>query len=46
MLSGVRISTSNRRCGGRMSIIELARDANDSPLDVVEHMAAGNSWPF
>jgi hypothetical protein len=29
-----------------MSIIELARDANDSPLDVVEHMAAGNSWPF
>ena len=29
-----------------MSIIEIARDAHDSPLDVVEHMAAGNSWPF
>ena len=29
-----------------MSIIEIARDAHDNPLDVVEHMAAGNSWPF
>jgi hypothetical protein len=29
-----------------MSIIEIAREANDNPLDVVEHLAAGNSWPF
>jgi hypothetical protein len=29
-----------------MSIIEIVRDENVSPLDVVEHMAATNSWPF
>ena len=29
-----------------MSIIELARNAQDHPLDVVERMAAGNNWPF
>ena len=29
-----------------MSIIEIAGDARDNPLDVVEHLAAGNSWPF
>ena len=29
-----------------MSTIGIAREANDNPLDVVEHMAAGNSWPF
>jgi len=36
----------NRRCGGGMSLIEIVRDPTDNPLDVVEHMAAGNSWPF
>ena len=29
-----------------MSLIEIARDPRTNPLDVVEHMAAGNSWPF
>ena len=29
-----------------MSLIELTRDSRANPLDVVEHMAAGNSWPF
>ena len=29
-----------------MSIIEIARDQTTNPLDVVEHMAAGNNWPF
>ena len=29
-----------------MSLIEIARDPHDNPLDVVEHMAAGNNWPF
>jgi hypothetical protein len=29
-----------------MSLIEIARDGHDNPLDVVEHMAAGNNWPF
>ena len=29
-----------------MSLIEIAHDTRDNPLDVVEHMAAGNSWPF
>ena len=29
-----------------MTTISIAREANDSPLDVVEQMAAGNSWPF
>jgi hypothetical protein len=29
-----------------MALIESARDHRDSPLDVVEHMAAGNNWPF
>ena len=29
-----------------MSIVEIARDLNPNPLDVVEHMAAGNNWPF
>ena len=29
-----------------MSIIEFARNHDNSPLDVVEHMASGNNWPF
>jgi hypothetical protein len=29
-----------------MALIETARDHRGSPLDVVEHMAAGNNWPF
>ena len=29
-----------------MATISIAREANDNPLDVVEHLAAGNSWPF
>ena len=29
-----------------MSLIEVTRFLGDSPLDVVEHMAAGNNWPF
>ena len=29
-----------------MSLIAIARDPHDNPLDVVEHMAAGNNWPF
>ena len=29
-----------------MSLIEIARDTSTNPLDVVEHMAAGNNWPF
>jgi hypothetical protein len=29
-----------------MALIESARDHRSSPLDVVEHMAAGNNWPF
>ncbi len=29
-----------------MSLIEIARDQRNNPLDVVEHMAAGNNWPF
>jgi hypothetical protein len=29
-----------------MSLIETASDHKGSPLDVVEHMAAGNNWPF
>jgi hypothetical protein len=29
-----------------MSLIEIARDQPDNPLDVVEHMVAGNNWPF
>ena len=29
-----------------MALIESARDHRGSPLDVVEHMAAGNNWPF
>lgn len=29
-----------------MSIVELARDDALNPLDVVEHMAAANNWPF
>jgi hypothetical protein len=30
-----------------MSLIEIVKDqANENPLDVVEHMAAGNNWPF
>jgi hypothetical protein len=45
MCSGVRISTFNHR-GGGMSLIEIARDSHNNPLDVVEHMAAGNHWQF
>jgi hypothetical protein len=29
-----------------MSLIEIAHDQQNNPLDVVEHMAAGNNWPF
>jgi len=29
-----------------MSLTETARDPRNNPLDVVEHMAAGNNWPF
>jgi hypothetical protein len=29
-----------------MSLIEISRDQISSPLEVVEHMAAGNNWPF
>jgi hypothetical protein len=29
-----------------MSIIEIEHDEQGSPLDVVEHMAASNDWPF
>ena len=29
-----------------MALIESAQDNRGSPLDVVEHMAAGNNWPF
>jgi len=29
-----------------MSLIELARDQSNNPLEVVERMAAGNNWPF
>jgi hypothetical protein len=29
-----------------MALIELTRDHQDNPLDVVERMAAGNNWPF
>ena len=29
-----------------MSLIEIARDQHNNPLDVVERMAAGNNWPF
>jgi len=29
-----------------MSLIEVTRVQNNDPLDVVEHMAAGNNWPF
>lgn len=29
-----------------MSIVEIVRDTKLNPLDVVEHMAATNNWPF
>jgi hypothetical protein len=29
-----------------MALIEVTRDHRDSPLEVVERMAAGNNWPF
>jgi hypothetical protein len=29
-----------------MSLIELTQDHLGNPLEVVEHMAAGNNWPF
>ena len=29
-----------------MSLIAIAREPNNNPLDVVEHMASGNNWPF
>src|SRR5580700_4084748 len=35
-----------RHCGGDMSLIEIARDLHNDPLDVVERMASGNNWPF
>ena len=32
---------------GSMALIETARDQRSgNPLDVVEHMASGNNWPF
>jgi hypothetical protein len=36
----------NRRCGDGMSLFAIAQDPHDNPLDVVEHMAVGNNWPF
>jgi hypothetical protein len=29
-----------------MSLIEVVRDPRTNPLDVIEQLAAGNSWPF
>jgi hypothetical protein len=29
-----------------MSLITIAQDAANNPLEVVEHLAAGNNWPF
>ena len=29
-----------------MSIIEIAREQGNNPLEVVERMASGNNWPF
>ena len=29
-----------------MSLIEIAHDHANNPLEVVEHLAAGNNWPF
>jgi len=29
-----------------MSLTELERDQRNNPLEVVEHMATGNNWPF
>ena len=29
-----------------MSLIELSRTQINNPLEVVEHMASGNNWPF
>jgi hypothetical protein len=29
-----------------MALIDIARDHRNNPLDVVEHMASGNNWPF
>ena len=29
-----------------MSLIELERDQRNNQLEVVEHMATGNNWPF
>jgi len=29
-----------------MSLIEVTRVLHENPLDVVEHMAVGNNWPF
>ena len=29
-----------------MSLFAIAQDPHDNPLDVVEHMAVGNNWPF
>jgi hypothetical protein len=29
-----------------MASIDIAIDARNNPLDVVEHMASGNNWPF
>jgi hypothetical protein len=29
-----------------MSLIAIAQEPHDNPLDVVEHMAVGNNWPF
>jgi hypothetical protein len=39
-------STLRGQSGDGMALIESARDHRSSPLDVVEHMAAGNNWPF
>jgi len=29
-----------------MSVLAIARHSHDNPLDVVEHMATRNNWPF
>src|ERR1700733_10703186 len=44
--SGVRIFTQMRHWGEGMSIIEIAREHGNNPLEVVERMVAGNNWPF
>jgi hypothetical protein len=41
-----RAPVGSRPCGDGMSVLALDGDHANSPLDVVEHMASGNNWPF